>query len=145
MKRLLLLLSLISLFSASEGFSLCARDPRAGTWYNVDPNTPSIKKVVYTQVCNDVIACPIDGPCPRPDNRDIIQLFGSCTPTLCDWGKKRLDRYNDFWDLTTYEFSFKTTKTWVHYYPDSKQLLVVTQDNYKDDRPDKQTYNYFKQ
>jgi hypothetical protein len=144
MKRFALLFCLLNFFVVGKALALCVEDPRAGTWTNIDANTPSIKRVNFQQVCNDVILCPVGQPCTQPDNRPIIQLFGSCIPTLCDWGKKRLDRYDAFWDRTVYDFSFKTTYVWVHYYPSTKQLLVVTQDRYKDGRPDKDTYNYFR-
>ncbi len=50
-----------------------------GTWVNVDRNTRGITKVIITE----------------SGNQYEIQVFGSCSPTDCDWGKSALTTYGD--------------------------------------------------
>lgn len=73
-------------------------------------------------------------------NNIQIQLFGSCTPTNCDWGKiKGVYSPMDGKIQATYTFPFKTTKVILSLTPDGK--LKVETSNHFTDKSGRADYN----
>jgi hypothetical protein len=129
----------------AEGNRLCMADPKDGYWLAYYPSSPAINRVVYEQVCSDVIYCDQYGNCTQPDGRDLVRLLGSCCGGTCEcnWGVERVNYYNSTWSYAVYNFSFKQSVVWFRYYTGADVLLVVTQNTYNDGRPYLETWDYF--
>lgn len=93
-----------------------------GTWRNTDANTRGVTKFVVT------------------NNGSTIQVYGSCYPRDCDWGKKTLQKsgssYKAFYDPGFGTKSLTLT-------PQSNgQIEMIYTSTYRDSRPTK-TYTYY--
>lgn len=108
---------------------MCLTNPMDGYWFYYYPTPPCVRRVIYEQVCVDVIYCDMDGNCSNPDGRDMVRIFGACCGNTCecDWGVSRVNDYNSYWSYAVYNYSNWTTYAWFHYYETSGVLLVVSQ------------------
>ena len=62
----------------------CAAQPEDGNWVNTDPNTRSLTRVQLRFICQDQV---LNGQLYPPGPPWYMHLFGSCSPTDCDWGE----------------------------------------------------------
>src|SRR5437016_4420260 len=84
MKGCLVLILALAL-SATSAQAQCVPPFEQGTWFNIDPGTRGITKVVVDFSCNDVVHCSVDGngnvtcdPIPPPYQ---LHLWGKCSPS----------------------------------------------------------------
>jgi hypothetical protein len=96
--------------------ALCSTPPMAGNWRNINSSTSAMTRVVVDFTCNDVILCPIGGPCTGGDSYYSMHPFGKCSPTDCDWGRLRAYDMGDGWIRSIYNFGFKTSYIWLKTY-----------------------------
>jgi len=85
-KNLLFLVVLLNLITLSNiSFAQCSQPPEEGNWVNTDSNTRSITRVTTRFICQDQV---LNGqPCCPTGPAWYIHLYGSCSPTACDWGE----------------------------------------------------------
>ncbi|MEM6321238.1 MAG: hypothetical protein AAF960_26510 [Bacteroidota bacterium] len=95
-----------------------------GNWVNVDGNTRGITKMSITQ------------------NGNTIHLFGSCSPTDCDWGKTSLF-YDGKCYQAEYDHGFATRYIKLHKQPDGRIKMEMLND-YHDKRVDRTDIYYFR-
>jgi hypothetical protein len=119
-RRLVLLATLVLasgfvgvVHSATPANALCLDPGVDGNWQNVDSASRSIIKAQNSFHCSDVILCPVDGPCSGGQSWVDVHLWGSCSPTLCDWGVRRATSQSDGWWMATWKQSYATRYIWV--------------------------------
>lgn len=96
-------------------------DPYVGTWTNVNPDTRGLTKVQIT----------------RQDGEHRVQVWGSCEPTDCDWGKADLTMLGtSVSDETPNDYAFAQ---WDHGFKDSTVTMDLTKSGIVVD-----VYNVFK-
>lgn len=113
----------LSLFS----FTFNAQAGINGTWENEDSNSRHITKVIVT-------------------NSNAIQVFGSCSPTDCDWGRTSL-RYRgntrigkQYVAEYNQGFAKRTLSVYEHH---TGKLYVQTATSFTDGRPAQKHSEYF--
>lgn len=106
----------VSVAAASPAHALCAAQPMAGNWSNIDPNTRALTRVNVVFVCDDVRRCDSNGNCTGGQSYFTLRPFGKCSPTDCDWGTKRAISMGDGWERATYGYSWATKYVWVKTY-----------------------------
>jgi hypothetical protein len=100
--------------TAAPAQALCSgSSPATGTWHNIDSNTRSVKRVDVDWGCADQALCDESG-CVYPAG--TTRVFGSCTPTDCDWGTRRNYAEKDGWRSAKYTYSWATKHVWVKPY-----------------------------
>jgi cytochrome c biogenesis protein CcmG, thiol:disulfide interchange protein DsbE len=90
-------------------------DPLAGTWINENSQTPDVTQVVVR----------------RENNRSIVHVWGSCTPTDCDWGEADAELWNGI-PMAIWKHGFGTVRMQLIPLPDGRMLLVYRTE-YHDD------------
>src|SRR5450759_3226834 len=70
-----------------------ASDPLAGSWVNEDPNTGGVTQVSVM----------------RDGARTLAHVWGSCTPTDCDWGEAEAELWNGI-PMVIWKQGFKTLR-----------------------------------
>lgn len=113
--RLLVVPGLLLLMGYTGSASALCVTPTAlgdlGRWNNINASTRSITKADLGFACGDVI---LNGVVPYTGYQ--IRLFGSCSPTDCNWGWVNLPPYTDGWYRTTINHGFATRSVWVKKY-----------------------------
>lgn len=113
----------------SVAFSLCVADPLGGTWVNENPNARSVVRFSFEQICNDVIGIPCDesGCHPPPPDPTVgrIRVFGSCSPSACDWNWTNLVSATP-WKRGTYNQGFAARTVQVRSLGADRAELVVS-------------------
>jgi hypothetical protein len=122
----------------------CAAQDMAGTWINDDTNGPNstgiITRVVIDFACNDT---------NTSHEVDTIRVYGTCSPTLCDWGTASI--VTMFWDErkaqytyaeADYDVSYGYKKIRLFLDPYGK-LIVSSLIDYDDGRQDFSSLGYF--
>jgi hypothetical protein len=79
-------LAVLGLLS-SEAKALCVSQPISGQWVNMDPQARDLTRANIIFNCNDVIARPADGPPPPRPPAFEAEIWGSCSPADCPWGR----------------------------------------------------------
>lgn len=97
----------------TPAFALCASQPEEGAWTNIDPNTRSITNVTIEFQCQDQV---LNGRPYPPGPPFYVNLWGSCHPTDCDWGRVGAERGSDGWIFTTIDHGFAMRYVWVKAY-----------------------------
>jgi len=90
----------LSLIAGSASAS-CLFPQEDGNWRNVDRSTRSITTTNIDFTCQDVI---LKGQRPGPSWH--LRLWGSCSPTDCDWGKKAARKLDSGWIYAYYDQGF---------------------------------------
>ncbi len=124
---------------------VCAAQPEDASWANTDPNTGSLTRADLRFVCQDQI---LNGELYPPGPPWYIHLWGSCSPTDCDWGEAGAERAT-VGDRTfiraVYHQGFATRYVYadMSLYRDG-QLWIWMWTNFTDpDRPDYESQNWF--
>lgn len=116
----------------------CAAHPTldTGRYVNIDPATRSVTTVDLEFVCGSLTRDNGDGTATVIHGADphwTIRLWGSCSPTDCDWGTARAEERNHRSVLLTrYDQGF--TNRQVTLVPEAGQLMVVVTSTYSDGR-----------
>ncbi|MEZ4887138.1 MAG: carboxypeptidase-like regulatory domain-containing protein [Chitinophagales bacterium] len=121
--KAIITLSIFSLFA----FAIPANAAINGTWENEDPNTRSITKIIVT-------------------GGNTIQLFGSCSPTDCDWGTTALQYRSNTRIGKQYTASYDqgfAKRTLTVYEQPSGKLYLQMASTYTDGRPAQKSSEYF--
>ncbi|MEM9003441.1 MAG: hypothetical protein AAGE59_07950 [Cyanobacteria bacterium P01_F01_bin.86] len=122
--------------------ALCAIDDMGGRWENEDLETSGITTVIYIPRCVDYVVCPTDGPCSTPPGTSI-QVFGSCSPTDCDWGESPVQFHQeDNWRYAVYDQEAARKVVWLRI-ENNGQLTVVEDIDYRDSREDRVSWYRF--
>ncbi|MDF0602800.1 hypothetical protein P1J78_18830 [Psychromarinibacter sp. C21-152] len=125
--------------SAPAASALCAASPMDGAWRNVNPDTRSITKVEFSTVCNDVIH---NGrPASGPDAR--IHLWGSCSPSDCDWGTIGSERVDDGWFYAFKDDGFAKRHIYTRMAGSDRLRVFIRTDFTDPGREDYESDNYF--
>jgi hypothetical protein len=95
--------------------SLCSA-PMVGNWHNINGSTNAMTRALVDFDCQDVILCDTNGHCTGGDSSYYMRVFGKCSPTDCDWGRKRADDMGGGWIRSIYGFGFKTSYVWLKTY-----------------------------
>ena len=95
-----------------------------GLWTNTDADTRGITKMIIS------------------DNAQTLQLFGSCSPSDCDWGTTELT-FDGTCYVATYEHGFATRYIKLHEGADRFIQMTIRHD-YHDSRTDKTKIYYFR-
>ncbi|MEL6352089.1 MAG: hypothetical protein AAFR58_10000 [Cyanobacteria bacterium J06627_28] len=106
--------------------ALCARPLERGQWVNQDSNTRGITRANIRFRCNDVIIND-----ERPGAPYSIALFGSCSPTDCEWeevGADRLSADEGRWLRTTLDQGFAERTIWVKAYSQNSLRVWIWTD-----------------
>jgi len=124
-------------------------EAEVGNWVNNDPNTRGVTRVNITSRC-------VDAPI-RQCNGDIcsivhnvkrvydIQVWGSCSPSDCYWGKVEGVETSANWMRFFYNFSFANKWVWAKNWEGSDDWLrVVVDTRYKDNREDRVVWEWFR-
>lgn len=111
-----LAVGVLSVVQTTPAHALCAAQPMAGTWRNIDSSSRSLTRVVVRFECGDVRLCDTDGNCSGGESYFTVRPLGSCSPTDCDWGSRRAQSMSDGWQLATYSHSWATKHVWVKTY-----------------------------
>lgn len=83
-------------------------DPYVGTWTNIDPETRGLTKIQIT----------------RQGGEHQVQVWGSCDPTDCDWGKSDLTMLGtSVSDETPNDYALAT---WDHGFKDATVAMDLT-------------------
>jgi hypothetical protein len=104
-------------------------DAFVGTWLNVDPATRSITRVEIR----------VEG------NMVFVHMWGSCTPTDCDWGETSTftsDANDGVLDLV-WDQGFVVRQQQLQLFDNGATLYVATYSVYTDDRSPLNFYDYF--
>lgn len=71
--------------------SMCIIPPEEGNWVNNDPATRGITRANFRMECRDASETHCSGgicwTTSAVEPHYFLRLFGSCTPTDCDWGE----------------------------------------------------------
>jgi peroxiredoxin/outer membrane lipoprotein-sorting protein len=104
-----------------------ASDPLAGSWVNEDPNTGGVTQVSVM----------------RDGARTLAHVWGSCTPTDCDWGEAEAELWNGI-PMVIWKQGFKTLRMQLIPQPDGR-LLIAYRSEYHDNsgRTDKGHAEFF--
>lgn len=95
-----------------------------GTWLNVDANTRGLTKAVI------------------PANESYIHVWGSCSPTDCDWKRTRMLKSGNKY-YASYDQGFATRRLEIVKLQDGR-LCIIVNSKYKDSRPDRTDRYFFK-
>jgi hypothetical protein len=95
--------------------ALCSA-PMVGDWRNINGSTNAMTRALVDFDCQDVILCDTDGHCTGGDSAYYMHVYGKCSPTDCDWGRKRADDMGGGWIRSIYGFGFKTSHVWLKTY-----------------------------
>jgi len=90
--------------------------PMVGDWRNINASTNAMTRAVVDFDCQDVILCDIYGNCSGGDSAYYMRVYGKCSPTDCDWGRRRAEDMSDGWIRSIYGFGFKTSHVWLKTY-----------------------------
>jgi hypothetical protein len=125
--------------------SLCTSAPIDGTWTNVDSGTGSITKAQV--FCGDDTRTVCDGDVCHTTYgvARYVRLWGSCSPTDCYWGTRKLTTRSDGWGVTSYDQGFATRSVWVRTedWYGRTYLRVSIWTDYRDSRTDRWTTDWF--
>jgi hypothetical protein len=140
----------IVLLSAIDtaAYAVCAVSPLAGSWLNADPASRSIKRVDYVQFCNDTVGIPCDeNGCypPPPPPAGEIRLFGSCSPTNCDWGFTNVANSAP-WVRGNYDQGFAQREVLARHVAATGRLELITRTRFVDGsgRPNREDREFFR-
>jgi hypothetical protein len=95
--------------------ALCSPD-MTGSWHNINGATNAMTRAAVDYTCSDVILCDTSGHCTGGDSYYSMHMFGKCSPTDCDWGRRRATDMGGGWIESTYNFGFKTSYVWLKTY-----------------------------
>jgi len=86
--KIIALVTVAFFSSGSVSQASCAAQPMTGNWVNINSSARDITRVNIMFTCNDFIAIPSDGPPPPPPPPPFaIEMWGSCVPADCPWGR----------------------------------------------------------
>jgi len=123
----------VTLVVATAPAFVCAQDPLRGEWVNVDPNTRGVTRLLLTPRCED-----------RGERAGTwtLRMFGSCTPTDCDWGDTTA-RLRGGTFTAAYDQGFVVRDVTIE--PQNGRLEAVIASDYRDNRTDRTaTYEFQK-
>ena len=139
----LVVLPIVLMKTAAPVEALCASQPEAGNWFNVDSNTRSLTRVNLRFVCQDQV---LNGQPYPPGPSWYTRVFGKCPPTDCDWQEVGAQRLNSGHVYAYYDQGFAKRHVWAKmsdYRPG--QLWVYTYTDFTDpNRPDYEVHNWFR-
>lgn len=85
--KVVLLAIVLFLSSGSASHASCAAQPMSGNWVNINSSARDITRVNVIFTCNDFVGIPIDGSRSSPPPPFAIEMWGSCEPADCPWGR----------------------------------------------------------
>jgi hypothetical protein len=127
--------------------SLCITPPEEGNWINRDSETSGITRVEVQFVCQDVI---VNGEPYPPGPPFYVHLWGSCTPSDCDWGQVGANPVTigtTDWIYAFYDQGFARRYVYIKpsaLYPDNLFMWIYT-DFTSPSRPDYVSRHWFRQ
>ena len=119
---------------APSAQALCAAQPEHGNWRNVDADTRSITRATLTFTCKDQVRNGVPWP-PGPTWR--IKLWGSCSPSDCEWDEVAAERRDDGWIFGRIDQGFAKREVWAK--PYGSQLRIYIRTDFVD--PNRSDYN----
>ena len=128
-------------FMPSNAQAQCIAQQMQGTWRNTNPLTTGITRIAINFPCIDVL--------PSPPVPDTVHVWGSCTPTDCDWGVQAIGY--EFWSeaatqythvVATYDQGF-ARKTLRVFLLEDGRLWVFRETRYTDGRRDVSKGEFF--
>ena len=104
---------------------LCTTPPAEGWWDSYDANTRSITTLRFRMECRDATATTCNGNiCITTHGVDphyFITLWGSCSPSDCNWGEvegELIGNDLDGWYYFYYDHGFAKRHVYVQTYPE---------------------------
>jgi hypothetical protein len=125
----------------AQAHAQCIAQQMQGTWRNTNPLTTGITRIAINFPCIDVL--------PSPPHPDTVHVWGSCTPTDCDWGVQAISY--KFWSeaatqythvVATYDQGF-ARKTLRVFLLEDGRLWVFRETRFTDGRLDSSKGEYF--
>lgn len=112
--------AVVTVATAPAAQALCATNPMSGLWKNINLNTRSITQAELNIGCSDQVFCAVDEAsgtttCSPSVAYSTIRVWGSCSPTDCDWGTKQmvLNTANGSFSAK-YSYSWATKNLWIN-------------------------------
>ncbi|MCG6902184.1 MAG: hypothetical protein LJE68_05830 [Rhodobacter sp.] len=141
MKRIALIAAAVLglTMSAHTASAICLAQPENGNWRNIDSNTRSITRATIRFQCQDQI---LNGRPYPPGAPWYIHLWGSCSPSDCDWGEVPARRLENGWIFGRIDQGFARRELWVKM--SGGRLRVYVRTDFTDpNRADYNTDNFF--
>ncbi len=120
----LFLLTVLSIFASAAHAGMCGVPAEADLWENRNPNTRSITQLNFRMECRDATTTTCsNGICRTTygvEAHYFIHLWGSCSPTDCDWGERegvRMTGSLDGWYYFHYDHGFAKRHVYARSYP----------------------------
>jgi hypothetical protein len=118
------ILVLALLIAGSAIASMCLVPEEEGAWVNYDPYTRSITRLNFRMECRDASQTTCSGGICQTSHgvssHYFIHLFGSCSPTDCDWAEVegvRLTGSLEGWYYFYYDQGFAKRYVYARTYP----------------------------
>lgn len=100
--------TLLVTFTNNEAFAA----KKTGTWVSADETPNSISRVEITE----------------KSGKRYIEIFSNCKEADCNWGKQRLQHFNDNRYKVTYEDKAGKKVLFLVFYPKSQKLFIKNKD-----------------
>lgn len=139
---MLILVSGATIMLQQPVLAMCIQPQEEGRWKNVDPNTRSLTHIQLRFVCQDQV---LNGQLYPPGPPWYVHVFGSCSPTDCDWGEVGAQHLSTGYIYAVYEQGFARRYIYAKMAQNRPgKLWVYTWTDFKDpNRKDYAASNYF--
>lgn len=120
--------------------ALCVQPQEEGEWVNRNNNTRSITRANIRFQCQDQI---LNGQPYPPGDPFYVSLFGSCSPTDCEWEEVGATRNEDGWLRATVDHGFAKRSVWVKAYSEDSLRVWIWTDFTDPNREDYSSNDWF--